>query len=151
MNRLHHITRLDYERTHAWWVRFQRGPKGKRKTASKMFSDGKWGGKRKALAAALAWRDANASRHPALPRGGPNGSGRKPQPIGYSSVTAFLRSSHRSDGRVRETPVLLGRFKTGEGRFATLQLSVSKWGSMTRSKIDAWIRRQRKILRSKRR
>lgn len=139
MNRLHHVTRLDYERTHAWWVRFQRGPSGARRTASKMFSDGKWGGKKKALARALAWRDANEHRYPPLPRGGPNGSGRKPQLAGYSSVSAVERA-----GR----PVLLGRFKRADGSFATLQLSVDKWGSTARSKVDAWVRRQRKLLRS---
>ena len=50
-----HICRVDNagSRTHGWQVTLQR----QRRAVAKMFSDGVWGGKRKALAAARAWRD----------------------------------------------------------------------------------------------
>ena len=51
-----YIYRIDNatSRTHAWLVQVQRH----KKNAAKVFSDGVWGSKRKALAAARAWRDA---------------------------------------------------------------------------------------------
>jgi AP2 domain len=56
MNRLHHISRVDHEasRTHAWFVRVRRCYCN----ARKVFSDGVLGGKRKALKAAIEYRDA---------------------------------------------------------------------------------------------
>lgn len=47
---------MDYQRTRGWWVRFYSGTT---LLAGKLFSDLKHGGKRKALAAAQRWRDAN--------------------------------------------------------------------------------------------
>jgi|CXWL01.1.fsa_nt_gi hypothetical protein len=51
-----HIYRVDCDvrSTHAWQVHLNRN----NQRSSKVFSDGVWGGKRKALAAARAWRDA---------------------------------------------------------------------------------------------
>lgn len=48
------ITRLDHGRTHAYWVRFQQHG------VSRMFSDGKFGGRAKAKVAAKAFRDKQA-------------------------------------------------------------------------------------------
>lgn len=64
MKRYRNITRMDYERTHGWWVRFQFGASqpGQREVLSKHFSDGTHGGKRKALAAAIAWRDETRAK-----------------------------------------------------------------------------------------
>lgn len=52
---LRNIRRMDDDSrsTHAWLVQVQRH----NQKAVKMFSDSVWGGKRKALAAARAWRD----------------------------------------------------------------------------------------------
>ena len=55
---LRYITRMDYARTRGWWVRFYSGTT---LLAGKLFSDGQYGGKRKARVAAQAWRDANES------------------------------------------------------------------------------------------
>lgn len=54
------ITRLDYARTRGWWVRLY---KAGQLVASKLFSDGKHGGRRAALQAAQKWRDAQFSKH----------------------------------------------------------------------------------------
>ena len=55
MKRLKNIRRIDNEAnsTYAWLVQVQRGEQ----TTVKMFSDGKHGGKRKAMQAAIAYRD----------------------------------------------------------------------------------------------
>jgi hypothetical protein len=61
MTDLRYITRLDYEGTRGYWVRYkQRSPLA----AAKFFSDAKSGGKRRALTAALAFRDALLRKHP---------------------------------------------------------------------------------------
>jgi hypothetical protein len=54
-NPMRNIRRMDDDSrsTHAWLVQVQRH----NQKAVKMFSDSVWGGKRKALAAARAWRD----------------------------------------------------------------------------------------------
>lgn len=54
-NPMRNIRRMDDDSrsTHAWLVQVQRH----HQIAIKMFSDSVWGGKRKALAAARAWRD----------------------------------------------------------------------------------------------
>lgn len=57
---LKHITRLDYQKTHGWWVRIRR----KSNPSSKLFSDGVYGGRDKALEAALVWRDEKLSAAP---------------------------------------------------------------------------------------
>lgn len=58
---IRHIHRVDSDSrgTHAWLVRLQRH----NRSTAKMFSDGVWGGKRKALAAARAWRDQQIQNH----------------------------------------------------------------------------------------
>ncbi len=55
-----HITRLDYQKTHGWWVRIRR----KSNPCSKLFSDGIYGGRDKALEAATIWRDEKLSLAP---------------------------------------------------------------------------------------
>lgn len=47
------ITRIDHKRTHGYYVRVR----WKHVTRSKMFSDGKYGDRLSALAAAIEWRD----------------------------------------------------------------------------------------------
>jgi hypothetical protein len=56
MNRLRNITRRDQEsnRTHAWLVTLQR----RNTIVNRMFTDAVYGGKRKALKAAIEYRDA---------------------------------------------------------------------------------------------
>ena len=55
-----HITRLDHQKTHGWWVRIRR----KSNPCSKLFSDGVYGCKEKALEAALLWRDEKLTISP---------------------------------------------------------------------------------------
>ena len=55
-----HITRLDHQKTHGWWVRIRR----KSNPCSKLFSDGIYGCKQKALEAAIVWRDEKLTLSP---------------------------------------------------------------------------------------
>lgn len=54
------ITRMDYEHTHGWAVRYRI----KKVTHSKLFSDGKLGGKRKALLAAQKYYQEMLAKYP---------------------------------------------------------------------------------------
>ena len=64
MKRLRNITRIDHEasRTYAWRVTLQRH----NKIVTKPFSDAIYGGRRKALKAALEYRDALLLQHSAF-------------------------------------------------------------------------------------
>ncbi|MEY4545375.1 MAG: hypothetical protein RL685_1570 [Pseudomonadota bacterium] len=90
--KLLNISRLDYERTHAWWVRFQRGSGTERRVVSKMFSDALHGGKRKALLAAQLWRDRMA---PKVPRSQRRSELTVPPGYGYVKRRELLRRSSR--------------------------------------------------------
>lgn len=57
---LKYITRFEFGRTRAWWVRIQRLSFNK----TKLFSDKAYGGKRKALLAAMKYRDAILKKAP---------------------------------------------------------------------------------------
>jgi hypothetical protein len=58
------ITRMDYARSHGYWVRFEYLSH----PISKMFSDGRYGGKRKALKAAIKYRNEVIDTPPEAPR-----------------------------------------------------------------------------------
>ncbi len=63
VNDLKGISRIDSGSTHGWFVRgYKNG-----KTYSKLYSDGKWGGRDKALAAAKLFRDSLADRLEKIP------------------------------------------------------------------------------------
>ena len=57
-----HITRFEYGNTRGWWVRIRRKPN----PCSKLFSDGKYGGKEQALEKAVAWREEKLKTRPPL-------------------------------------------------------------------------------------
>lgn len=54
MKDMRHITRMDYPRSKGWWVRIYAS---REVLSQQMFSDGIYGGSRKALAVAKAWRN----------------------------------------------------------------------------------------------
>ena len=62
--KLKNITRMDYKRSHGWWVRFEY----RAHPISKMFSDSRYGGKRIARMAAIQYRDAVLMTLPARDR-----------------------------------------------------------------------------------
>lgn len=52
-----YIARIDSNHTHCWWVRIGQDAKRKMPNIKKVFSDGVYGGKHKALQAAIRFRD----------------------------------------------------------------------------------------------
>ncbi|MDZ4701489.1 MAG: hypothetical protein SH809_17385 [Rhodothermales bacterium] len=113
---LQHITRLDYQKTHGWWVRIRR----KSNPCSKLFSDGVHGGKEEALAKAVAWRDEKLKDAPKL-----------------ASRTVESGSKHVKTG----VPGLSLTFVEGsEGPLAHLQVSIQRGGKRTgtRYSINKW-------------
>lgn len=149
MIRHKYITRVDNGRTHGWWVRFQKWGRGKAVIlAEHFFSDGKYGGKQKALGAAITWRDEQLPLHPVEPRSsGKQKTGRKLEPIGYENVIEFNRTMKRADGSTYLLPSLLAKIKMTKTRFARKQLSYggrSKAAAMR--EIEAWFAEQRQKL-----
>lgn len=149
LNGMRNITRLDYARTHAWWVRFQRGSYGARKTHGKMFSDKRCGGRLKARRAAISWRDENAAK---FPRQHKPGSGRKPMPVGYSSLTRFARSYRLTDKSTSQHRMLQVRFKITIDEFRTRLISIDKWGNEGAMNLaEKWLRVQKRELEKRQR
>ena len=113
---LKHITRLDYQKTHGWWVRIRR----KSNPCSKLFSDGVYGGRDNALAAATAWRDDKLD----------------------SAPKQTIRTSESSSKTVKTgVPGLCVSFVDGaSGSLAHLQVSVQRHGkrTSTRYSISKW-------------
>lgn len=146
MRKLHHITRLDYvygtKRTHGWWVRFQRKDQetGRRKAIGKTFTDAKYGGKAKALAAAIKWRDENMAKYPSLRNGA--APGRRQAPIGHSIFWEY-------DDGLRRT--LNGNIKVEDGqRSAQVRYSIREYGRKgALAMIRRWYLAQRRMLRKK--
>ncbi len=133
------ITRLDYARSHGWWVRFQRGyDGGKRKTISKMFSDGVYGGKDAALKEAKAWRDMV---RPALPMR----ERLVKAPPGYGYIRRVILGRRRS---VSECFVCWLRIE--EGRCKQTSVSTTRWGvGVAKKRAEAWLRKERRELRKR--
>ena len=113
---LKHITRLDYQKTHGWWVRIRR----KSNPCSKLFSDGVYGCKEKALEAALQWRDEKLSTSPK----------QKSRTIESSSKTV----------KTGVPGLCLSLIEGANGYLAHLQVSVQRHGrrTSTRYSITKW-------------
>ena len=113
---LKHITRLDYQKTHGWWVRIRR----KSNPCSKLFSDGVYGGREKALEAAIAWRDEKLAHAP----------------------KQAIRTTESSSKTVKTgVPGLCVSFVSGSsGNLAHLQVSVQRHDkrTSTRYSISKW-------------
>jgi len=137
------ITRFDYRNTHGWWVRFQRSTEGgEKRVTSKLFSDAICGGKRKALAAAILWRDRMVKRVPP-PRRSPN-SERVPPGYGYIKRVSLAR-------RVGVSPVYLAWIRLHDGRAASTTYSIKKWGVKEAKRLsELYLARKRRELRSSR-
>lgn len=119
------VTRVDGTRTHGWQVRVRwRG----RTLPSKFFSDGVWGGKRKAFAAAVAHRDALEERvskprterwvQSLFPR---NASGE-------AGIREGLRREYGRGRKPVERRVFFVTYPKAPGVVGTTSVSIEKWG-----------------------
>jgi hypothetical protein len=134
MARHQNITRMDYARAHGWWVRIYRNCAGKQKNClSQLFSDGVYGGKRKALVAAIAWRDQMLELLPAKKQSGalrPPGYGYVVRYQGSNRWTAWLRTEGRG---VKST-----------------RYSIARWGADgAYDKAAAWLKREQRAVRAR--
>lgn len=129
------ITRMDYERNHGYWVRFQRGTG----LTSASFSDAAYGGKRKALAAARAWRDRVLRQRLVLPAQ----SSRERVPAGHG----YLRKKDVRQ-RVGVYPQWIAWVRLADGRNATTRYSIEKHGDRKAKRLaEAWLRKKRAEMR----
>ncbi len=141
-NPLHNITRYEYGRSNAWWVRFQVGDKSS--ITSAFFSDSAYGGKRKSLRAAKLWRDLVA---PSIYRQ------RKPRPYQGPGPGRVWKQevSFTRDGWVYTYPAWCAWIRVGPKMCAT-KWSVTKHGdSQARAKAEAWLKRKQAEQRKYRR
>jgi hypothetical protein len=147
--RLRNITRVDHaqlndyggwSRTRGWWVRFQRNDeRGQKKmVASKLFSDGVHGGKRKALEKAIRYRNQQERKvSPPSPRG--HGS----VPPGYGYVRRTLRKQ-----RVDWHPHWSAWIRLEARRCASTTWSVTLHGEReAKRRAEAFLERHRSELR----
>jgi hypothetical protein len=127
--KLKNITRMDYERSHGWWVRFEY----RAKPISKMFSDSSYGGKRASRAAAIKYRDEvlqtlpNRSHQHQAP-----GKGR----IWRETRSYVLASS----GERRTYEAWTGWCRVAPNRSASSNASIDKWGvRRARRMVESWL------------
>lgn len=143
-----YITRMDYERNHGWFVRIPRAnrkPGEGRLAASRLFSDGVWGGKRKALVAAREWRDRMLKKYPRGERYRHRGI----VPPGHGYVRFAMRRYYHRDAKRTITlhPAWVGWLRVENGKAKGANASIEKWGQRAaRQRVDAWLERERRAL-----
>jgi hypothetical protein len=139
---LRNITRIDHARTHAWWVRIYRTVEGHKGCTSAMFSDGARGGKRKALKAALAWRDEMLQvLRPPSRRGST-----KVVPPGYGYVQRAVLPR-----RVGSSDCYRAWIRVEGGRCKCTSRSIAVWGVRgAKLQCEEWLAGHRRELRSRR-
>ena len=119
------ITRIDHARshTHSWHVTIQR----RHRVVTKHFSDGRYGGRRKALAAATAFRDQIVATHASFTRQAVCSITKTNNRSGISGVT---RIAYYEVNRGRKLFRLywLAQWPTQAGRATTRKFSVRVYG-----------------------
>jgi hypothetical protein len=141
-----YITRLDYDRTHAWWVRIPT-PKGKpgQLDTSKMFSDGLWGGRAKALVAAQRWRKAALKE---FPRPSDHRYRNTIQP-GHGYIRFEMRLYHHRNPKKRRTrqPAWTGWLRVETGKAKSSNASIDRWGrEQAYQRVEQWLEKERRAL-----
>jgi hypothetical protein len=123
---LYGITRVDHERsrTHAWRVTIQR--QGKVHVGH--FSDGVYGGKQKALAAAKRYRDDLLAKHPPLSRKDYCSILRRNNRSGLAGVSYHAEVIETGHGPV-ERRFWIARLPLEPWRTKLVKFSVAKYGA----------------------
>jgi hypothetical protein len=123
LNKHRYISRIDSINTHCWYVRVDQ----KKPSISKTFSDGRFGGKRKSLSAALAYRDAIVSKRKKYLYGWYDHKSDKRSTTGIVGVS--VRSYRKITGyRMREYRAVCIDAKTG--RNMVRSFSTKKYGEV---------------------
>ena len=119
------ITRIDHARshTHSWHVTVQR----RHRVVTKHFSDGRYGGRWKALAAARAFRDTIVATHASFTRQAVCSIKKRNNRSGISGVTR-LEYYEVNRGRKLFRLYWLAQWPTQAGRATTRKFSVRIYG-----------------------
>jgi len=125
---LRNITRMDYNRVHGWWVRFER----QEHPVSKMFSDSRWGGKRAAKTAAIKYRDEILLTLPDRDR--------RHQAPGKGRIWREIRSYTTASGERRTYEAWVGWCRVELNHSASSSASIDKWGvRKAKTMVQAWL------------
>ncbi len=135
---LSNITRFEYGNTRAWWVRFEVA----RAPIRKMFSDGRYGGTERALAAAVKFRDQYRSSLPLAPASweihAPD-SGR---------VFRERRSYRNALGDLVYYDAWSARIRVALGKDRATSYSIAQWGEKGAKRLaERWLQKQRELQR----
>lgn len=138
---LHNISRIDSGDQHSWLVRIVRGDE----QHGRSFSDSKHRGKRRALAAARAWRDEQLA---ALPQAR-NGGKRTPSGISFDPGHGYVRRA-TLQGKRGPRDVFVPWLRIEERRALQTSYSTAVHGVRgAERKAFAWLRRERRALRAR--
>ena len=120
------ISRIDDDthRTHAWRVSLRRRGKGHVKN----FPDKKYGGKRKALQLAKAYRDDIVAKHPPITRKEFSSIIRSNNNSGITGVYRYAKRYYLASGEEVETWYWEGHWPTQRGQYQSVRFSVSEFG-----------------------
>lgn len=133
------ITRMDYARTHGWWVRIYRtDEQGQKICHAKHFGDAVNGGRGPALLAARAWRDKTRKALPApRRRNGRSGNGGVSPGHGYVRRRDLMRRKERH-------PAMVAWLRIEGRRGKTTSYSVAKWGERKAKRLALeWLEAER--------
>lgn len=135
--KLKNITRMDYKRSHGWWVRFEY----RALPISKLFSDRRYGGRREARAAAIQYRDAVLLVLPERDR--------QHQAPGKGRIWRETRSYVTASGERRTYEAWTGWCRVAPNRSASSNASIDKWGTRkAKTMVREWL--EGKLLEQKR-
>jgi hypothetical protein len=134
--KLKNIIRMDYKRSHGWWVRFEY----RDHPVSKMFSDSRYGGRRAARAAAIAYRDEVLLTLPARAHHQLPGKGR---------IWRETRSYITASGERQTFEAWTGWCRVAPNHSASSNASIDKWGTRrAKAMVQEWL--DNKLIEQKR-
>lgn len=113
----------------------------------KFFSDGAYGGKRRARDAAIEWRDTTIKKLP--PSMGGRGHQGEVKPPGYFYVKR-MKVSARSGNRKFMYDAFVAFLRIEDRKHLSTRWSIDKWGKeVARSRCEAWVERKTQELEAR--
>ena len=126
--KLKNIIRMDYKRSHGWWVRFEY----RAHPVSKMFSDSRYGGRRAARVAAIQYRDEVLLTLPAREH--------QHQAPGKGRIWRETRSYVLASGERRTYEAWTGWCRVAPNHSASSNASINKWGvCRAKAMVQEWL------------
>jgi hypothetical protein len=133
------VTRYEHSRSRGWLVRVYRLGKV---VARQLFSDGPYGGREAALAAAVLWQTAQELSFPVVARS-------KKRTPGYGYVQRIERSYRTPGGETRRYDAFAAYFWAEADEFRSTSWSIDQHGEeLARELCEDWLAECRRELRS---